>query len=547
MVVTAEDAHGNPIAGVTVVFGVTDGGGSVPTASVATDEQGQAQTTLTLGTNAGTNTVQATATDLSGSPVSFTATGASGPANQIVLTSGNNQVGQSDTMLGAPLVATVEDTNGNPVAGANVTFVVTVGGGTVSTTSVTTDAQGQAQTAWMVGASGANTIEARASGLVGSPIIFTAAVTGFATKVDFPTGTAPHSVAIADINGDGKPDLAVANYSSNTVSVLLNTTATGATTPSFPAKVDFPTGTNPDSVAIDDINEDGKPDLVVANEGSNTVSVLLNTTVTGATTPTFATKADFSTAMNPESVAIGDVNADGKPDLAVANINSNTVSVLLNTTATGATPPTFAAKADFPTATNPLGVAVGDINGDGRPDLAVGNTSVTTGVSVLLNTTATGAMPPTFATRVNFPTGQQPEYIAIDDLNGDGIPDLAVSNLNVATISVLLNTTAASATTPTFAAKGDFTTGTNPRSVAIGDLNADGKPDLAVVSGSSFVSVFANMTAAGAMTPSFAAKIDYPTGFQPFSVAVGDFNQDGKPDLVVANQGVSTVSVLLSR
>ncbi|WP_445245313.1 DUF4347 domain-containing protein, partial [Microcoleus sp. OTE_8_concoct_300] len=124
-------------------------------------------------------------------------------------------------------------------------------------------------------------------------------VLGFATKVDFPTGTNPGSVSIGDINGDGKPDLALANINGNTASILLNTTATNATTPTFATKVDFPTGTRPGAVSIGDINGDTKPDLAVTNFRSNDVSILLNTTATNATTPTFATKVDFPTGSNP--------------------------------------------------------------------------------------------------------------------------------------------------------------------------------------------------------------------------------------------------------
>ena len=548
LVVTAEDAQGNPIAGVTVVFGVTDGGGSVSTDSVATDEQGQAQTTLTLGTTAGTNTVQASATDLTGSPISFTASGAAGPANHIVLTSGNNQSAVSGTTLGAPLVATVEDTNGNAVSGSTVTFVVNAGGGTVSAPIVTTDAQGHAQTMWTVGASGLNTVEARAMGLTNLPIVFVAGVAaGFAAKVDFTTGTQPSSIAIGDFNGDGKPDLAVANLS-NTVSVLLNTTATGAMPSSFAAKVDFTTGSRADSVAIGDFNGDGKPDLAVAKSNASTVSVLLNTTATGATTPSFAAAVDFTTGSIPFFVAIGDVNGDGKPDLAVSNANSNTVSVLLNTTATGATTPSFASRVDFTTRVGPRSVAIRDVNGDTKPDLAVTNLSAPSGVSVLLNTTATGATTASFAARVDFTAGVAPYSVALGDVNGDGRPDLAVANQTSNTVSVLFNTTTTGATTPNFAAKVDFTTGSTPFSVAIGDVNGDGKPDLAVANTqSNTVSVLLNTTATGATTPSFAAKLDFTTGSGPISLAIGDVNTNGKPDLAVANYNASTVSVLLSQ
>ena len=126
----------------------------------------------------------------------------------------------------------------------------------------------------------------------------------------------------ADLNGDGKPDLIVANYNGefgNTVSVLLNTTAPGATTPSFASQQTFTVGSGPYFVTTADVNGDGKPDLIVANAGSYTLSVLLNTTAPGATTPSFATQQTFSTGEFPDSVAVADINGDGKPDLIVAN------------------------------------------------------------------------------------------------------------------------------------------------------------------------------------------------------------------------------------
>ncbi|HEY1739382.1 MAG TPA: VCBS repeat-containing protein, partial [Acidimicrobiia bacterium] len=152
----------------------------------------------------------------------------------------------------------------------------------------------------------------------------------FAAKVDFPTGLAPSSIAIGDLNGDNRPDLVVADSGSNAVSILLNITATSAATPSFATRVDFPAGAGPSSVAIGDLSGDGKPDLALANAGANTISVLRNTTTTNATTPSFAAKLDYSTGSRPVSVAIGDLNGDGKPDLTIANVNSSTVSALLN-------------------------------------------------------------------------------------------------------------------------------------------------------------------------------------------------------------------------
>jgi len=339
-------------------------------------------------------------------------------------------------------------------------------------------------------------------------------VLGFATKADFTTGTNPQSVSIGDFNGDGKPDLAVANNGSNTASILLNTTANGATTPTFATKVDFTTGNAPQFVSIGDFNGDGKPDLAVANTNSSTVSILLNTTANGATTPTFAPKVDFTTDYGPLSVSIGDLNGDGKPDLAVANNGSSTASILLNTTATRATTPTFATKVDFTTGTGsgPRSVSIGDINGDGKLDLATANGN-TINASILLNTTATGATTPTFATKVDFTTGSTPFSVSIGDLNGDGKPDLATANFNDNTASIRLNTTANGATTPTFAPKVDFITGSRPTSVSIGDINGDGKPDLAVANYSSnTASIRLNTTAKVTAVTATSADDSYGVG-----------------------------------
>ena len=254
----------------------------------------------------------------------------------------------------------------------------------------------------------AKTFEMALLGPVGVVRTFTPS---FATQQAFAAGNQPISVTAADINGDGKPDLIVANATegySGTVSVLLNTTAPGATAPSFATQQSFATGDGPFSVTVADINGDGKPDLIVANWlPDGTVSVLLNTTVPGATTPSFATQQTFAVGNGPYSVTATDVNGDGKPDLIVANHDDNTVSVLLNTTAPGAATPSFAAEQTFATGGGPISVTATDVNGDDKPDLIVANYFDNT-VSVLLNITVPGAVTPSFATQQTFATGSGP-------------------------------------------------------------------------------------------------------------------------------------------
>ncbi len=249
----------------------------------------------------------------------------------------------------------------------------------------------------------------------------------FAPARSYATGRAPASVAIGDLNGDGKPDLATANFKAHTVSVLLNR-GDGR----FQARRDYGTG-GAYSVAIGDLNEDGKPDLAIAN---GAVAVLLN-----RGDGSFQAKRDYTTGpAGAVSVAIGDLNGDGKPDLVTANGccglgMPSTVSVLLNR-GDGS----FQPNLDYETDLDPVSVAIGDLNGDGTPDLATAN-SHGYSVSVLLNR-GDGSFQP----KRDYEDGSRPRSVAISDLNGDGKLDLATANWytdssanDIASASVFLN------------------------------------------------------------------------------------------------------------
>ena len=336
----------------------------------------------------------------------------------------------------------------------------------------------------------------------------------FATKVDYATGTGPSSVTSADVNGDGKLDLIVANY--YTVSVL-NNNGDG----SFAQKVDYLAGSRPISVTSADVNGDSELDLIVANQDSGTVSVLKN-----SGDGTFAMKVDYVTGASPQSVTIADVNSDGKLDMVFACYNSGTVSVLQNN-GDG----TFAEKVHYATGNNPRSVTSADVNGDGKSDLIVANQNSRT-VSVLQNN-GDG----TFATKVDYATGYQPWSVTSADVNGDGMQDLIVANSYSDTVSVLQNNGDG-----TFAATLDYATGNNPCSVTSADLNGDGKSDLMVANTyGNTVSLLRNNG-----DGTFATKVDYTTGSWPASVTSADVTGDGKIDLIVANLYSSAVSVLIN-
>ena len=338
----------------------------------------------------------------------------------------------------------------------------------------------------------------------------------FTGPTNFAVGDGPNSVAAGDFNGDGDPDLAVANEFAGSVSVLL-----GGAGGSFSAATNIATGGFPFAVAVGDFNGDGDPDLAVADGFDGIISVLLGSTGGSFTGPT-----NFPAGTFPASVAVGDFNGDGDPDLAVTDQAAGEILVLGGTTGGGFTAPTTVG-----TAAGPYSVAVGEFNGDADPDLAVadpysGNVLVLLG-SAGLNFTA----PATVA------SGADPDSVAVGDFNGDGDPDLAVADQSPGEIMVLLGSTGGTFTGPTI-----LTTDSGVSAVAVADFNRDGDPDLAVSNFNlSRVSVLLGSTGG-----SFTAPTNFAVGSTQTSVVAADFNGDGKPDLAATKFNTDNVAVLLN-
>ncbi len=354
----------------------------------------------------------------------------------------------------------------------------------------------------------------------------------FAPAVPYQVGVGPESVAIGDFDGDGSPDLAVANNGTNsnyvgTVSVLLGT---GDGT--FGPKTDYGTPGYHRSVAVGDMNRDGELDLVTASSNPRTVSVLLGRK-DGTFAPMITTGTDSpSHYFSSLVMALGDLNADGNLDVVIGDdfIDGSILVMLGNGDGTLGAP-------TLRSLLYPQDLAIGDLNRDGKLDLVV----VGDGISVML-----GNGDGTFGSAATTSLFQESEIwsVAIGDLNRDANPDLVVGSYNGGNVGVLLGngdgtfqSVIASQTTGALAVY----------SVAIGDLDGDGRPDVAAGNTNSSISVMLG-NGNGTLGP----QTDYGTVGAPVSVAIGDFNRDGKPDLTVTNFGSyagflgQTVSVLLN-
>ncbi len=320
---------------------------------------------------------------------------------------------------------------------------------------------------------------------------------------------------------------------------------------SFFAPPAFAVGSTPAAQAVGDFNGDGRADLVVANRDSNTASVLL-----GNGNGTFQPRTDYAVGTAPIGVAVGDLNGDGKADVVVANRGANSLSILL-----GNGDGSFQPRTDIALPLTPTAVTVGDFNGDGKADLAVAthNTSQDEMTLLLGNGTGTFQAPVSTVTDSGPAVGGSDLGFAGDgqssilggDFNGDGLPDLVVVNnkdftqatfgrfggivsrttvYQLGSVSVLLANGDG-----TFQAPRNSTAGSGAQSVAVGDFNNDGRPDFAVSNfASDSVFIFAN-TGGG----NFSSATVFLGGGSVGLLAAGDFNGDGVTDLAVPMSIVS--------
>ncbi|MFZ4621461.1 MAG: LamG-like jellyroll fold domain-containing protein, partial [Bacteroidota bacterium] len=337
-----------------------------------------------------------------------------------------------------------------------------------------------------------------------------------------------YGMTFSDIDGDGKPDAVIGTQSTNGLSILRNTGTSGAV--SFAAALNFATVSNGLDVAAGDLDGDGKPD-VVATKQSSGFSIFRNTSTPGSIS--FAARID--SALNlAHGAAIGDLDGDGKPELIVVNNSTASVRIYRNTSTPGTIMLTSVLSAA--TGAGPREIHLIDFDGDGRLDIATNNFSAGT-VSVLRNTSTVGSF--SFDAKLDLTGASGTFGIAVGDLTGDGKPEVVSSG---ASVRVYYNTSTSGSLS--FAAAVSYTASSD-RTVTIGDFSGDGKPDIASNNTGGTVSVLKNTYTSGAVSgSSFAAKVDFAAGSGLWNLRSSDVDGDGKIDLNAISQTGSSMSVL---
>ena len=349
-----------------------------------------------------------------------------------------------------------------------------------------------------------------------------------------PVGTAPGTVVIADVNGDGKPDILVANEQSNNVTILLGDgKGNFAESQGSP----FQAGHAPNDIALGDFNRDGKLDIAFANHEEKHLTVLLGDGQGGFIS---APNSPFSVEVQPHThgVAAADFNGDGNPDLVTDSWGNNQIEIVYGDGKGGfSTHGAFLAVGKHPYQR----VRVADLNGDGNADIITTNLEGDD-VTILLGDGRGGFNP---SAGSPFRCGDSPFSVAVGDVNNDGKLDLAIVNSPGSTpdglgrdgLTILLGNGSGGFTK---LIGSPFATGIRPNLAAVGDVNGDGFADIAVSSPDGSNIMLFLMSKEGV-----AGGSTIPVGGKPKGLAIHDLNGDGRGDLVITNNGADSVTVML--
>ena len=294
----------------------------------------------------------------------------------------------------------------------------------------------------------------------------------------------------------------------------------------------------PHTLGSGDIDGDGKIDIVVPNSRTNTISIFRNICASGHTfdSTSFATRIDITVLNSPLMATVTDIDNDGKQDIAVSHYNSNFISIFPGSSSIGTI--SFGTRIDIPASTNPSYVIFSDLDGDGKPDMIVSNFGAAT-ISFYKNISTTGNI--SFDANIDYSTGDGPALIKAVDLNKDGKKDIIVTNYNSNSFSVFKNKSTVG--NISFDTAKNFTSDGGPNGFDVYDVNNDSLPDLAIANSNwGQVSFFQNISTND--TINFIEKIVLMTGDITQQLIFSDLDNDGIKDLCVTNRGSNTMTIL---
>ncbi|MGA1819590.1 MAG: FG-GAP repeat domain-containing protein [Thermoplasmatota archaeon] len=349
----------------------------------------------------------------------------------------------------------------------------------------------------------------------------------FGTYTQYPTGNSPRGVFVRDIDNDGDPDIASANYFGSTVSILQND-GLGQ----FSRKhMEYPIGLEPYAVVLEDFNGDGLMDGASADEANFRIVLMRSDGNGGFTSDRYL----YDIGAYPFSLRSGDIDGDGDMDLYTSNYFQNSTTLLFND-GSGDFRTMFGDYRTIYLGSNmPYDSILEDFNGDGVKDLVTTNRGDTLDptdtITVMLND---GTF--TFTERINYHVGREPTSSVVYDLDNDGDLDIATANTGSDSISVMLNDGEGA-----FTKLGDFPAGDRPQYINIIDMDQDGNMDLIATNTDSNDLVFLRNLGPG---NGFNKLIDLNIASYPFAIDTGDFDNDGRTDIVLS--GVNTNCVIVT-
>ena len=367
-----------------------------------------------------------------------------------------------------------------------------------------------------------------------------------APKVDLTTLGGPEDIRVSDLDGDGIPDMIVANYTAGSISVFRNTSVIGNINVANFMRKDFTSGTGATFISVADLDNDGKQDVIVANQGENTLSIFKNISTSGNIS--FNSPVKIATPATPIGIGIGDFDKNGWLDIATANHGNGTVSIFTNKGIFNAiSTNNFNPRFGLITGLNPITIDVADMDGDSKSDIVVGNYG-SNSISIFKNNYISGALATSsFSTKLDFNAGNKPGYVKLGDMDGDSKLDVVVLAEGNNSVGILRNiSTAGVLSSASFASRVNFNTGITPYYISVGDLTGNGKLDILVTNfGDGTATVWQNKAIPGSITSaSFFKRLNFTVGTKPYAGLLADIDGDAKTDILVSNTGSNTLSIL---